>query len=295
MDSQNHSHGHGHHGEKQSHHLTLFDVARHELKKHHIPIHSNDDIYHKLNEMMAAHGHKRANLDGRTRINDHMLPKEWNHVDPHSIMEQHEKKLHHTEKTHPGQHESRRDSEHRPPFPRYNHAPYYPDWSQSYVPGRRAYNPQGQQAFDYGRQAYNPQVPPAYVPGRQVYNPQLPPGYDLARQNYNPQLQPGYDYRRQSGNWIDDLAAGAAGNVMANGMGRAPYGGYPDYMTSNNPYQDALGTLNGWGDFGDTSVWAGRGAQDYWDEPSSYSSNIGNGGAPWRAGYGGVANGYFHR
>ena len=67
--------------------LTLYDVAEHNMRDHHLQIKSQDDIYRHLNDMMVAHGHHRANLDGRSHLNDHMLPKEWNFVDPRSLAE----------------------------------------------------------------------------------------------------------------------------------------------------------------------------------------------------------------
>lgn len=79
-----HSRGHG---AEHRNHLTLFDVAKDTLKAHHTPIRSSDEIYHKLNSMMVAHHHTKADIDHRTHINDHMLPKSWNHVDPRSIIE----------------------------------------------------------------------------------------------------------------------------------------------------------------------------------------------------------------
>lgn len=70
----------------EKHRLTLYEVAEGTLKKE-SKKYSQDDIYFRLNDMMVAHGHKKANIDGRKNINDHMLPRSWNYVDPRSLLE----------------------------------------------------------------------------------------------------------------------------------------------------------------------------------------------------------------
>ena len=67
--------------------LTLYDVAEGTLKAEGKKGYKQDDIYFRLNDMMVAHGHKKANIDGRNHINDHMLPNSWNFVDPKSLLE----------------------------------------------------------------------------------------------------------------------------------------------------------------------------------------------------------------
>ena len=71
----------------QKNHLTLYDVAEGNLKSSGTKISNQDQIYFHLNDMMVAHGFQKANLEGRTNINDHMLPKSWNDVNPHKLQE----------------------------------------------------------------------------------------------------------------------------------------------------------------------------------------------------------------
>lgn len=81
----------GHDGKHDGKHkhpsLTLYDVAESTLKHEGKPIKTQDDIYFRLNDMMVAHGFQKANIDGRNHINDHMLPKSWNDVDPRKLQE----------------------------------------------------------------------------------------------------------------------------------------------------------------------------------------------------------------
>ncbi|MBX9689502.1 MAG: hypothetical protein K2X27_22520 [Candidatus Obscuribacterales bacterium] len=65
--------------------LTLYDVAEQTLKSEGKKGYKQDDIYFRLNDLMAAHGFQKANLDGRSKINDHMLPRSWNDVDPRKL------------------------------------------------------------------------------------------------------------------------------------------------------------------------------------------------------------------
>lgn len=67
--------------------LTLYDVAESTFKAEGRKNYKQDDIYFRLNDMMVAHGFQKANIDGRKHINDHMLPKSWNYVDPRKLME----------------------------------------------------------------------------------------------------------------------------------------------------------------------------------------------------------------
>ncbi len=67
--------------------LTLYDVAESTLKAEGKKSYKQDDIYFRLNDMMVAHGFQKANIDGRSHINDHMLPKSWNMVDPHKLLD----------------------------------------------------------------------------------------------------------------------------------------------------------------------------------------------------------------
>lgn len=73
-------------GKRQST-LTLYDVAESTLKAEGKKSYKQDDIYFRLNDMMVSHGFQKANIDGRSHINDHMLPKSWNMVDPHKLLD----------------------------------------------------------------------------------------------------------------------------------------------------------------------------------------------------------------
>ena len=156
--------------------LTLYDVAERELRRTNTEIKSQDDIYRKLNEMMVAHGHTKANLDGRTHINDHMLPKSWNNVDPRSLLDgdakncppKHDKhpkpepghdkphppKHHPPEQQPPHQQPPHRDVPHPPPHPRsgYEQPGGYYEQQQ---PRQTYYQPQPRHRDDGGAQFAN--------------------------------------------------------------------------------------------------------------------------------------------
>lgn len=72
---------------QRKHRLTLYEVAEDTLKAEGKKSYKQDDIYFRLNDMMVAHGYKKANIDGRKNINDHMLPNSWNYVDPRKLRE----------------------------------------------------------------------------------------------------------------------------------------------------------------------------------------------------------------
>ncbi len=72
---------------KPKHRLTLYEVAENTLKAEGKKGYKQDDIYFRLNDLMVAQGHKKAIIDGRRHINDHMLPRSWNYVDPYKFQE----------------------------------------------------------------------------------------------------------------------------------------------------------------------------------------------------------------
>lgn len=73
--------------DKGGHKLTLYEVAETNLRAHGTKITNQDQIYFHLNDLMVRQGHQKANIDGRTKINDHMLPNSWNYVSPRKFQE----------------------------------------------------------------------------------------------------------------------------------------------------------------------------------------------------------------
>lgn len=180
--------------------LTLYDVAERELRHSHTEIKSQDDVYRKLNEIMVAHGHQKANLDGRTGINDHMLPKEWNSVNPKSLLEHHD-----GDKPHPHPAKHHEPKEHHPKPEQPHERPPQP-------------TPQDRTTQAVPRPAEQPQYPYAPQPQPQYqYAPQ--PQYHAQPYNYN---NPG----NQIGNVIGSVLGGIGAGLL---FGRGYGYGYPYY------------------------------------------------------------------
>lgn len=251
------------HPDKHHPHLTLYDVAKSELKHSHKPIKNSDDVYHELNEMMVAHGHKKANLDGRTQINDHMLPKEWNYVNPRSLMEHHDKnggKNNHPDKPQPApenpgepKHPQHPGEPKAPQHPGEPKAPQHPGDNRTPLPS------------EHPAQVHRPAVHHEAYRHPGSVQPQY--GYDAGGQQFAGMI----------GNLIGSVGAGFLSRGL---MGRGGYGGFGGY----NGY-GGFGGYHGYGGHPYMGGFGGYGGYRGYEGYGGYRGYEGYGGYPGNGGY----------
>jgi hypothetical protein len=173
---------------------TLYDAAVQDMQARNVQIKSQDDIYRHLNEMMVAHGHRKANIDGRNHINDHMLPRSWNNVDPASILDGAAPKP---------KPEQPKPEAPRPPQP---HPVEQPRQTHPVEQPRQTTQPQAVPRVGYEQpQAYYPQQTRQYYEQPQQYYPQQTQQY-YDQRYYPQQTQQYYDqryYPQQSRQYYD--------------------------------------------------------------------------------------------